>query len=158
MASTFAPSTRSNARRNRNQMKGSANAMPTMRPSSRCAYSSQKMSLELAEGHAPVDFPILGEALVVGEERLPRLLAEGRKYPHQRPPVHDREARVVEARDPTEHHHREHEAGQGQQPMDDGAAAPRDPLGRDAAAAGGPKGRSVHACVGRRQRERLRAR
>ena len=35
--------------------------------------------LKFAEGHAPVDLLVLGEALVVGEERLPSLLAEGRQ-------------------------------------------------------------------------------
>ena len=115
-------------------------------------------SLELPEGHAPIDFLILGEALVVGEERLPRLLAEGRQHAHQRPPVHDRESRVVKPRDPAEHDHREHEAGESKQPVCDGAALARDSFGCDAAAAGRPEGRGVHARVGRRQRERLRAR
>ena len=45
MASTFTASDQSKARLNRNQRKGSAKAMPTMRPSSRCAYSSQKIPL-----------------------------------------------------------------------------------------------------------------
>ena len=102
-------------------------------------------SLELVEGHAPIDFPIFGEALIIGEERLPRLVAEGRQHPHQRPPIHDREPGVVQSRDPAEHDHREYEAGEAQQPAGDAAAAARGPLGRDAAAAGRPEGRGVHA-------------
>ena len=65
--------------------------------------------LELLEGHAPIEFLIFGEALVVGEERLPRFLPKRRQDADQRAPVHDRKAGVVETRDPAEHDHRQHE-------------------------------------------------
>ena len=139
-------------------MKGSAKAMPTIRPSRRCAYSSPENSLELIEDHAPVDFLIFGEALVVGEERLPRLLPERRQHAHQRTPVHDGKPGVVEACNAAEHDHGEHEAGERQQPIGDGTAVVLDAFGCDGAAPGGPEGRSVHARVGRSRRKRLRAR
>ena len=65
--------------------------------------------LEPGEGHARIEFLIFGEALVVGEERLPRFLAEWRQDADQRAPVHNRKAGVVETRDPAEHDHRQYE-------------------------------------------------
>ena len=65
--------------------------------------------LELLEGHAPIEFLIFGEALVVDKERLPRFLPKRRQDADQRAPVHDRKAGVVETRDPPEHDHRQHE-------------------------------------------------
>ena len=114
--------------------------------------------LELLEGHARIEFLIFGEALVVGEERLPRLLPKRRQNADQRAPVHDRKAGVVETRDPAEHDHRQHETREAKQPPSDGAAVARDSLRADAAAPGGPEGRSVHACLGRSRRRRLQAR
>ena len=77
--------------------------------------------LELRQRHAEVDRLVLGEALVVGEERLPRVGADGRERAHQRAPVHHGEAGLVEPGDAAEHHHRQHQAGEAEQPPGDGA-------------------------------------
>ena len=52
----------------------------------------------------------------------------------------------MEARDATEHHHREHEAGEREQPAGDGATLARNTPGRNTAPAGRREGRGVHAC------------
>ena len=158
MASTFTARGRSNARRIRNQIKGNAKGNPDY-PAEQTMRVFQPVNfLEPGEGHARIEFLIFGEALVVGEERLPRFLPERRQDADQRAPVHDRKAGVVETRDPPEHDHRQHETREHEQPIGDGAAVVRDPLRCDAAAAGGPEGRSVHACFGRSRRRRLQAR
>ena len=104
--------------------------------------------LETLQRHGGIERPVFGEAPVVGEERPPRVLADGRQRPHQRAPVHHGEPGVVEARDAAEHDHRQHQAGEAQQPAGDGAPLPGDVTGRGIGAAEGPESRGVHAWLG----------